>query len=140
VNQDEFRLVSLPEPARSCLACVSNAYLLGRARPHADAHRVFPARLPPVWRVVGAVRGDPIPLGTTLRLVEACHQVFPQDHQMLRTESIEWLLAPIDGTQAGEIYHVWTWDRRDENVTGVIPRGGAGDPRWPTGLEPTLAE
>ena len=134
MNRDEFRLVTLLEPARSCVTCVSFAGI-GASYPHAAWHNDQATRLPRNWRVVGPVRGDPIALGTTLRLVSALHQVFPQDHQTLGTESIHWLFAPIDGPRVGEVYHVWTFDERDEDSTEVVPRDVAGDPRWPTGLD-----
>jgi hypothetical protein len=134
MTRDEFRLVKLLEPARSCVTCVFLAGI-GASYPHAAWHNDHATRLPRTWRVVGPVRGDPIALGTTLRLVSAQHQVFPQDHQALRAESIQWLFAPIDGPQVGEVYHVWTYDERDEDSTEVVPRGVAGDPRWPTGLD-----
>jgi hypothetical protein len=139
MRKDEFRLVTLPEPARRCATCVSFAYLWDRPeQPHADWHGAGATRLPLRWRVVGPVLGDAIPLGTTLDLIDVMHQVFPADHQGLRTESINWLLAARDGQRLGETFFAMTWDEHDEDPDDGIPWGLAGDPRWPAGLEPVL--
>jgi hypothetical protein len=123
----EFRRVTLPEPARRCFWCIYYAHFNGKWTSHDRWHHdPSDHRLPQQWLVASELHGDRIEVGVTLRVVAAFHQVFWEDS--LGSDSVIWLLEPVDGVDAGEIYSVWTWADRDEG-------NGYGVGLWPAGLD-----
>ena len=88
---------------------------------------------------MGKVSGGPIPIGATLRVVEAKHQVFYETDPGF--DSVQWLFEVVDGAQAGEIYDVVTDGSHEPgrpifSATFNVAWDAPLHPLWPEGLEP----
>jgi hypothetical protein len=138
-KRGEFVIVTLPGDSRRCLECVSANHGTWVSSPHNSDHRRYSAsgrHLPQRWLVVGEVSGEPLPIGSGLRLVGARHQVFFEYGGM---DSVEWLFEVVDGGSAGGNYYVSSsaWHEADRSANNYfdVPWDAPVHPLWPKGLE-----